>query len=99
MLNDEMKLLKRTRGKLMTKNRVLQSQQVKIAAQIKQLIAKAEVRVPFSIYRESGLKKNELTFFEPELSSSLRTLSPDEAKPVKMALRPSSSLSFTLKKS
>ena len=47
MLNDEMKLLKRTRGKLMTKNRVLQSQQVKIAAQIKQLIAKAEVRVPF----------------------------------------------------
>ena len=63
MLNDEMKLLKRTRGKLMTKNRVLQSQQVKIAAQIKQLIAKAEVRVPFFYLQRVRFEEKRAYFF------------------------------------
>ena len=63
MLNDEMKLLKRTRGKLMTKNRVLQSQQVKIAAQIKQLIAKAEVRVPFFYLQTVRFEEKRAYFF------------------------------------
>ena len=63
VLNDEMKLLKRTRGKLMTKNRVLQSQQVKIAAQIKQLIAKAEVRVPFFYLQRVRFEEKRAYFF------------------------------------
>ena len=43
VFSNELKTLRRSKEKLQIKNGVLQSQQVKIASQIRQLLAKAEV--------------------------------------------------------